>query len=51
MFLRAYIIIFVGGEHTRTKIVVTSKIGALSAFTKKKSTCIGCRSLLDKEGK
>ncbi|CAL1283637.1 unnamed protein product [Larinioides sclopetarius] len=37
------------GDHTRTKIVVTSKIGALSAFTKKKATCVGCRSLLDDE--
>ncbi|KAG8176686.1 hypothetical protein JTE90_018415, partial [Oedothorax gibbosus] len=37
------------GDHTRTKTVVTSKIGALSAFTKKKATCVGCRSLLDKE--
>ncbi|GFT38521.1 DNA polymerase delta catalytic subunit [Nephila pilipes] len=38
------------GDHTRTKIVVTSKIGALTAFTKKKATCIGCRSLLDCQG-
>ncbi|PRD29445.1 UNVERIFIED_CONTAM: Pold1 [Trichonephila clavipes] len=37
------------GDHTRTKIVVTSKIGALTAFTKKKATCVGCRSLLDRE--
>ncbi|GFQ93124.1 DNA polymerase delta catalytic subunit [Trichonephila clavata] len=38
------------GDHTRSKIVVTSKIGALTAFTKKKATCVGCRSLLDREG-
>ncbi|XP_071040648.1 DNA polymerase delta catalytic subunit [Parasteatoda tepidariorum] len=34
------------GDHTRTKTIVTSKIGALSAFTQKKSTCLGCRSVL-----
>ena len=31
------------GEHTLTKTVVTSKVGALTAFTKKKETCIGCK--------
>merc|ERR1719412_3594959 len=31
------------GDHTRTKSVVTSKVGALAAFTKKKMTCIGCK--------
>lgn len=35
------------GEHTRTKTVVMSKIGGLAAFTKKKSTCIGCKTPLD----
>lgn len=40
-----------GGDHTRTKIVMTSKIGGLTAFTKKRSTCIGCKTPLDKEGK
>jgi len=39
-----------GGDHTRTKIVMTSKIGGLTAFTKKRSTCIGCKTPLDKEG-
>jgi DNA polymerase delta subunit 1 len=34
------------GEHTRTKTMVTSKVGALAAFTKKKETCLGCRSVL-----
>merc|ERR1711972_628422 len=34
------------GEHIRTKSVVTSKVGALTAFTKKKATCIGCKALL-----
>ncbi|KAG1674520.1 DNA polymerase delta catalytic subunit [Nymphon striatum] len=42
--------ILLRGDHTRTKIVVTSKVGALSAFTKKRSTCIGCKALLDNEG-
>ena len=35
------------GEHTLTKTVMTSKVGALSAFTKKKATCIGCKVPLD----
>lgn len=26
--------------------MVTSKVGALAAFTKKKETCLGCRSVL-----
>ena len=39
-----------GGDHTRTKTVMTSKVGGLSAFTKKRSTCIGCKTPLDKEG-
>nr|XP_018906217.1 PREDICTED: DNA polymerase delta catalytic subunit isoform X1 [Bemisia tabaci] len=34
------------GDHTRTKTVVTSKVGALAAFTKKKETCLGCRAVL-----
>ena len=37
------------GDHTRTKSVVTSKVGALAAFTKKKMTCIGCRVPLQNE--
>jgi len=37
------------GEHTRTKAVVTSKVGALAAFTKKKMTCIGCKVPLEIE--
>lgn len=31
------------GDHTRTKTVVTSKVSALAAFTKKTSKCIGCK--------
>ena len=37
---------FLGGDHTRTKAVVTSKVSALAAFTKKKETCLGCKSVL-----
>lgn len=37
------------GDHTRTKTVVHSKVGALAAFTKKKSTCVGCRAVLEDE--
>ncbi|XP_071955316.1 DNA polymerase delta catalytic subunit-like [Antedon mediterranea] len=37
------------GDHTRTKTLVTSKVGGLSAFTKKRSTCIGCRTPLDRD--
>lgn len=35
------------GDHTRTKTVVTSRVGALSMFTKKRNKCIGCKSLLN----
>lgn len=41
--------ILLRGEHTRTKSVVTSKVSALSAFTKKKETCLGCKAVLTKE--
>lgn len=36
------------GDHTRTKILVTSKVGALAAFTTKKETCLGCKAVLPK---
>lgn len=36
------------GEHTRTKTMVTSKVSALSAFTVKTKTCLGCRTVLPK---
>jgi len=38
------------GEHTRTKTVVMSKVGGLAAFTKKKLTCIGCKTPIDGNG-
>jgi len=31
------------GDHTLTRTMVTSKVGAMAAFTKKKMTCIGCK--------
>ncbi|XP_076179052.1 DNA polymerase delta 1, catalytic subunit isoform X1 [Ptiloglossa arizonensis] len=34
------------GDHTRTKSIATSKVGALSAFTLKKEVCLGCRAVL-----
>lgn len=40
--------ILLRGEHTRTRTMVTSKVGALSAFTQKKETCLGCKSVLPK---
>lgn len=39
--------ILLKGDHTRKKTVVTSKVGGLTAFTKKKETCIGCRTPLE----
>ncbi|XP_014787230.1 DNA polymerase delta catalytic subunit [Octopus bimaculoides] len=39
------------GDHTRTKTLVISKVGGLAAFTKKKSTCIGCKAVLDSGNK
>ena len=42
---------YLGGDHTRTKTVVMSKVGGLAAFTKKKSTCIGCKAVLDNNSK
>ena len=43
--------IFSEGDHTRTKTVVRSKVGGLAAFAKKRDTCIGCKTPLDKDGK
>ena len=42
---------FLDGEHTRCKTRVTSKIGGLAAFTKKRETCIGCKAPLDGKSK
>ncbi|OQR75031.1 DNA polymerase delta catalytic subunit-like [Tropilaelaps mercedesae] len=38
------------GDHTRSKAVIHSKVGALAMFTKKKATCIGCKSVLPETG-
>ncbi|XP_062512601.1 DNA polymerase delta catalytic subunit-like [Corticium candelabrum] len=37
------------GKHTLAKTKVTSSIGALSAFAKKRNTCVGCRAVLRRE--
>lgn len=34
------------GDHTRIKTQVTSKVGALSMFTKKRNQCLGCKTPL-----
>ncbi|XP_057374354.1 DNA polymerase delta catalytic subunit-like [Daphnia carinata] len=34
------------GYHTRTPSVFTSKIGGLASFTTRKSTCVGCKTVL-----
>ncbi|CAF4774299.1 unnamed protein product [Pieris macdunnoughi] len=39
------------GEHTRTKAMVTSKVGALAAFTRKKEKCIGCKVVISDDTK
>ncbi|XP_055374133.1 DNA polymerase delta catalytic subunit [Condylostylus longicornis] len=38
--------ILLKGDHTRTKTVVTPKVGGLMAFMKKKEQCLGCKTLL-----
>uniref|UniRef100_UPI00358E14AD DNA polymerase delta catalytic subunit isoform X1 n=1 Tax=Myxine glutinosa TaxID=7769 RepID=UPI00358E14AD len=38
------------GEHTRCKTLLTSKVGGLMAFAKKRATCIGCKALLSRPG-
>ncbi|XP_068855408.1 DNA polymerase delta catalytic subunit-like [Aphelocoma coerulescens] len=38
------------GEHTRCKTLLTAKAGGLSAFTSKRSSCVGCRALLPHHG-
>jgi len=37
------------GDHTRTKTVVTSRVGALAKFTNKRQTCIKCKVPLKDE--
>ncbi|NXH39342.1 DPOD1 polymerase, partial [Dicaeum eximium] len=38
------------GEHTRCKTLLTARSGGLSAFTSKRSSCVGCRALLPHHG-
>jgi len=49
LFCCNYNPIQLGGDHTLTKVKVTSKVGALASFTKKRATCVGCRTLLKDE--
>ena len=43
---------YVGGPHTMSKTIKTSSLGlGLAAFAKKKSTCIGCKAILDDDSK
>lgn len=37
------------GDHTRTRYIATSQVGALAAFTRKKETCLGCKAVLPPE--
>jgi DNA polymerase delta subunit 1 len=40
------------GEHTLTKTVTVSKIGGIAMFTKRRETCLSCKTVLsDKESK
>lgn len=39
--------ILLRGDHTRIKKQVTSKVGALSMFTKKRNQCLGCKTPLN----
>lgn len=39
-----------GGDHTRCKTVLTGKVGGLLAFAKRRSCCIGCRTVLSHQG-
>ncbi|XP_051632646.1 DNA polymerase delta catalytic subunit, partial [Manacus candei] len=38
------------GDHTRCKTVLTAKVGGLSAFATKRSSCVGCRAVLPHHG-
>jgi len=43
--------IILDGEHTSVKTVVTSKVGGLASFITKKDKCIGCKTVLQEQGK
>ena len=40
--------VFIGldGDHTRTRSVVTSKVGFMANFATRKSACVGCKTVL-----
>lgn len=42
--------LFLEGDHTRCKTVLTSRVGGLMAFAQKRSTCIGCKAVLKTDG-
>lgn len=44
-------LIILDGEHTTVKTVVTSKVGGLASFITKKDKCIGCKTVLQEQGK
>lgn len=44
-------LIIIDGEHTSVKTVVTSKVGGLAGFITKKDKCIGCKTVLQEQGK
>jgi len=43
--------IILDGEHTSVKTVLTSKVGGLASFITKKDKCIGCKTVLQEQGK
>ncbi|XP_055902016.1 DNA polymerase delta catalytic subunit [Eupeodes corollae] len=38
--------ILLKGEHTRTRAMVTSKVGGLAGFVTKRTACLGCKALM-----
>lgn len=44
-------LVILDGEHTSVKTVVTSKVGGLAGFITKKDKCIGCKTVLQEQGK
>ena len=49
-YLYIFLVYSKEGNHTMSRTVKTSSLGKLAAFTKKRSTCIGCKAVLDTEG-
>jgi hypothetical protein len=46
-----FVWLIVDGEHTTVKTVVTPKVGGLAGFITKKDKCIGCKTVLQQQGK